>query len=54
VLTAFGEREIKEFMRASIDETTKIERGIFQLRAPKRVIVVHYSPIVGDGRGRGS
>lgn len=45
MLTAFGEREIKEFMRASIDEATKIERGIFQLRAPKRVIVVHYFPI---------
>src|SRR5215467_12575601 len=45
VLTAFGEREIKDFVKASIDETMKLERGISQLRAPKRVIVVHYSPI---------
>ena len=51
VLTAFGEREIKEFVRASIDETMKLERGISQLRAPKRVVVVHYSPIVDTVQG---
>ena len=38
-------------MRASIDETVKLERGISQLRAPKRVIVVHYSPIVDTVQG---
>ena len=27
VLTAFGEREIKDFVRASVDETMKLERG---------------------------
>src|SRR5215471_310331 len=51
VLTAFGEREIKEFVRAAIDETLKLERGIAQLRAPKRVIVVHYSPIAETVQG---
>jgi Icc-related predicted phosphoesterase len=51
VLTAFGEREVKEFVRASIDETMKLERGISQLRAPKRVIVVHYSPIAETVEG---
>ncbi len=51
VLTAFGEREIKEFVRASIDETMKLERGISQLRAPKRVVVIHYSPIAETVQG---
>ena len=45
VLTAFGEPEIKTFVRASIDEALKLERGLSQLRSPKRVVVLHYSPI---------
>jgi Icc-related predicted phosphoesterase len=46
VLTAFGEPEIKTFVRASIDEALKLERAMSQLRTPKRVVVLHYSPIV--------
>ena len=45
VLTAFGESEIKAFVRASIDETLKLERALAQLRTQKRVVVLHYSPI---------
>jgi uncharacterized protein len=45
VLTAFGEREVKEFVRASIDEALKLERAMSQLRTNKRVVVLHYSPI---------
>jgi Icc-related predicted phosphoesterase len=51
VLTAFGEREIKDFVKASIDEAMKLERGMSQLRANKRVIVVHYSPIAETVQG---
>lgn len=51
VLTAFGEPEIKTFVRASIDEALKLERGMSQLRTPKRVVVLHYSPIAGTVRG---
>jgi Icc-related predicted phosphoesterase len=51
VLTAFGEREIKDFVRASVDEAMKLERGMSQLRTEKRVIVVHYSPIVETVQG---
>jgi uncharacterized protein len=51
VLTAFGEPEIKTFVRASIDEALKLERGMSQLRTPKRVIVLHYSPIAATVRG---
>lgn len=51
VLTAFGEPEIKTFVRASIDEALKLERGMSQLRTPKRVVVLHYSPIAATVRG---
>lgn len=51
VLTAFGEREIKDFVRASVDEALKLERAMSQLRAQKRVVVLHYSPIVATVEG---
>ena len=38
-------------MRASIDEALKLERAVSQLRTKKRVIVLHYSPIVGTVEG---
>jgi Icc-related predicted phosphoesterase len=54
LLTAFGEPEIKNFVRAGIDEAVKLERAMSQLRTPKRVVVLHYSPIAGtvDGEAR--
>jgi hypothetical protein len=45
VLTAFGEPEIKTFVKVSIDEAMKLERAMSQLRAAKRVVVLHYAPI---------
>src|SRR5881275_120588 len=51
VLTAFGEPEIKTFVRAGIDEALKLERAMSQLRTPKRVIVLHYSPIAATVEG---
>jgi Icc-related predicted phosphoesterase len=46
MLTAFGEREVKSFVQSSIDESLKLERAMSQLRTPKRVVVLHYSPVV--------
>jgi len=51
VLTAFGEPEVKTFVRASIDEALKLERGLSQLRTSKRVVVLHYSPIAETVNG---
>ncbi len=51
VLTAFGEREIKAFVQASIDETMKLERALSMLRTPKIVIVTHYAPICETVQG---
>ena len=45
VLTAFGEKEVKAFVQASLDEAMKLERALTMLRTPKIVIVTHYAPI---------
>ena len=54
LLTAFGEPEVKTFVRAGIDEAVKLERAMSQLRTRKRVVVLHYSPIAAtvDGEAR--
>jgi Icc-related predicted phosphoesterase len=51
VLTAFGEPEIKSFVRASVDEAMKLERAMSQLRTNRRVVVLHYSPILATVQG---
>jgi len=51
VLTAFGEPEVKSFVQSSIEEALKLERALALLRAEKRVIVVHYAPIIDTVRG---
>jgi uncharacterized protein len=51
VLTAFGEPEIKAFVKASVDEALKLERALSQLRAGKVVVVLHYSPIAATVNG---
>jgi Icc-related predicted phosphoesterase len=51
MLTAFGEREIKQFVQASIDEALKLERAMAQLRTKKRVVVLHYAPIAETVQG---
>jgi Icc-related predicted phosphoesterase len=51
VLTAFGEPEVKTFVRASIDEALKLERAMSQLRTPKRIVVLHYAPIAATVQG---
>src|SRR5438105_8416416 len=51
VLTAFGEPEVKAFVQASIDEAMKLERALSQVRAEKRVVVVHYAPVAETIKG---
>ena len=46
VLTAFGEKEVKAFVQASVDETIKLERALSMLRSEKTVVVTHYAPVV--------
>jgi Icc-related predicted phosphoesterase len=51
VLTAFGEPEIKRIVQATIDEALKLERAMSQLRTKKRVVVMHYAPVIGTVQG---
>ena len=51
VLTAFGEPQIKAFVQAALDEAMKLERGLMQLRTERRVVVLHYSPVIDTVRG---
>jgi uncharacterized protein len=51
VLTAFGEPEIKAFVQAAIDEALKLERALSQVQAEKRVVVLHYSPVIDTVKG---
>src|SRR5947208_7777555 len=51
VLTAFGEPEIKKLVQSAIDETLKLERALSQLRTEKRVVVMHYAPVVQTVHG---
>jgi Icc-related predicted phosphoesterase len=51
VLTAFGEREVKAFVQAAIDECLKLERALMQIRTPKTVVVTHYAPIAATVQG---
>jgi Icc-related predicted phosphoesterase len=51
VLTSFGEKEVKAFVQAAIDEAIKLERALMQVRTPKTVVVVHYAPIAATVQG---
>ncbi len=51
VLTAFGEPEVKAFVKAALDEAMKLERAMSQLRTAKRVVVLHYAPIAATVAG---
>ncbi|HLJ87350.1 MAG TPA: metallophosphoesterase [Candidatus Angelobacter sp.] len=51
VLTAFGEKEVKAFVQASLDEALKLERALSMLRTEKTVIVTHYAPIAETVQG---
>jgi Icc-related predicted phosphoesterase len=51
VLTAFGEPEVKAFVQSAVNESLKLERALSQIRAERRVVVVHYSPIPATVKG---
>jgi Icc-related predicted phosphoesterase len=51
MLTAFGEKEVKAFVQAGLDETLKLERALAMLRSQKIVIVTHYAPVCETVKG---
>jgi Icc-related predicted phosphoesterase len=44
-LQAFGESPIKAFVQEGVSESLKLEAALGQLETPKRVVMLHYSPI---------
>lgn len=45
-LEPWGERVIKHFVQEVLDETMKLERALSRLNTPRKVVLLHYAPIV--------
>ncbi len=50
-LGAWGEPAIKQFVQAALHEAMKLESALAKLRMPRRIALLHYSPIVGTVEG---
>ena len=50
-LGPWGEESIKRFVREAVDEALKLETSLSKLRTERRVVLLHYSPIVGTVEG---
>ena len=50
-LAPFGERLIKEFVQAAVDDALRLENALRSLNTAVRVAVTHYSPIVDTVKG---
>jgi Icc-related predicted phosphoesterase len=50
-LGGWGEAGVKAFVQEAINEALKLESALARLRTPRRVAVLHYSPIRGTVEG---
>jgi Icc-related predicted phosphoesterase len=50
-LGAWGEPAIKLFVQEALHEAMKLESALAKLRTPRRIALLHYSPIVGTVQG---
>jgi Icc-related predicted phosphoesterase len=50
-LGAWGEPTIKLFVQEALNEAMKLEAALAKLRTPRRIALLHYSPIVGTVEG---
>jgi Icc-related predicted phosphoesterase len=50
-LGAWGEPAIKLFVKEALNEAMKLESALAKLRTPKRIALLHYSPISGTVEG---
>ena len=44
-LQSWGEPILKQFVREAVEEALKLEQALARLRTPRRIAVLHYSPI---------
>lgn len=54
VLQGWGEGPIKSFVMAALDEELKLESALAKLRTPRKVALLHYSPMRGTVVGEPS
>ena len=50
-LGAWGEPAIKLFVQEALNEAMKLESALAKLRMPRRIAMLHYSPIAGTVEG---
>ena len=50
-LGSWGEPAIKLFVQEALNEAMKLEAALAKLRTPRRIALLHYSPIVGTVEG---
>lgn len=50
-LGAWGEPAIKLFVKETLQEAMKLESALAKLRTPRRIALLHYSPIAGTVAG---
>ncbi len=50
-LGPWGESMIKQFVQEALQEALKLETALGRLRTPRKVVLLHYSPIVGTVEG---
>lgn len=50
-LGAWGEAPLKAFVQEALDEALKLESALARLRTPRRIALLHYSPIVQTVQG---
>ncbi|MGV3572714.1 MAG: metallophosphoesterase family protein [Ramlibacter sp.] len=50
-LGAWGEPIIKMFVQEALQEAMKLEAALAKLRTPRRIALLHYSPIAGTVQG---
>ncbi len=50
-LQAFGEGMIKGWVQEAVNESLKLEAALTQLDTPKKVVLMHYAPIVATTEG---
>jgi Icc-related predicted phosphoesterase len=46
MLSSFGEKSVKEFVHACMEEVMKLETSLRMLRTDRAVAVLHYAPVV--------
>jgi Icc-related predicted phosphoesterase len=50
-LGAWGEPAIKLFVKEALNEAMKLEAALAKLRMPRKIAMLHYSPVVGTVEG---